>query len=82
MLEASGEMEVGKVREVLRRIEEQHDALRMRYRKGEEGWEQELVEQEAGNTGMVEVDLEEVEGERKREMVERSAGEAQKEFGC
>ena len=78
MLEASGEMEVGKVREVLRRIEEQHDALRMRYRKGEEGWEQELVEQEAGNTGMVEVDLEEVEGERKREMVERSAGEAQK----
>jgi non-ribosomal peptide synthase protein (TIGR01720 family) len=67
------------VKEVVGKLLEQHDGLRMRYRRGEEGeWRQENVGEEDVEGVYVEVDLSGVEERRRKEELERVAGEWQR----
>src|SRR5262249_29189673 len=79
LLKVNREIETEKLGRVVEEMMKHHDALRMRYEKGEGGrWRQINEGYEEGRRVYEEVDLREVEGRRRREEIEKIGEEVQR----
>jgi len=77
LLQIGQTIEPDKMRLVVHRLVEHHDALRMRYEKREKGWEQRNAAAE-DNEIFSQIDLSGVEEGRYTEVIESSAGQARR----